>query len=61
MFCAGVETIDLSNLTDYDQGCNEEFQTAMKGYFEGTYSKDEAIAAFYTAVVEKYPALTAPQ
>ena len=62
MYCAGVETIDLSNLTNYDQGCNEEFQTAMKGYFEGTYAtEEEAIAAFYTAVLEKYPALSAPQ
>ncbi len=62
MYCAGVEKIDLSNLTDYDQGCNEEFQTAMKGYFEGTYAtEDEAIQAFYAAVIEKYPALSAPQ
>lgn len=62
MYCAGVEKIDLSNLTDYDQGCNEEFQTAMKGYFEGTYAtEEEAIAAFYAAVLEKYPALSAPQ
>lgn len=62
MFCEGVEKIDLSNLTNYDQGCNEEFQTAMKGYFEGTYAtEEEAIAAFYTAVLEKYPALSAPQ
>lgn len=62
MYCAGVETIDLSNLTNYDQGCNEEFQTAMKGYFEGTYATvDDALAAFYTAVLEKYPALSAPQ
>lgn len=62
MYCAGVEKIDLSNLTDYDQGCNEEFQTAMKGYFEGTYAtEEEAIQAFYAAVIEKYPALSAPQ
>lgn len=62
MYCAGVEKIDLSNLSDYDQGCNEAFQTAMKGYFEGTYATtDEALDAFYTAVVEKYPALSAPQ
>ena len=62
MYCAGVETIDLSNLSDYDQGCNEEFQTAMKGYFEGTYAtEEEAIAAFYAAIVIKYPDLTVPQ
>ena len=57
-FAAGVSTVDLSNLSSYDQGCNEEFQTAMKGYFEGTYaSYDDAVAAFETAVKEKYPEL----
>ena len=36
MYIAGVKTLDLSNLSAYDQGCNEEFQKAMKDYFEGT-------------------------
>jgi hypothetical protein len=58
MFCEGVESIDLSNLTAYDQGCNEEFQAAMSDYFAGNYSYDEAIAAFKTAIQEKYPSLT---
>ena len=35
MYCAGVEKLDLSNLSAYDQGCNEEFQRAMNNYFEG--------------------------
>ena len=56
---AGAEGIDLSNLSPYDQGCNEEFQNAMKNYFEGNATKDEALELFKTAIVEKYPTLTA--
>ena len=58
MYCAGVEKLDLSNLSAYDQGCNEEFQRAMKNYFEGNATLDEAKDLFYKAVVEKYPELT---
>lgn len=58
MYCAGVENLDLSNLSAYDQGCNEEFQNAMKNYFEGNATLDEALDLFYMAVVEKYPELT---
>ena len=55
---AGAEGVDLSNLSPYDQGCNEEFQAAMKNYFEGNASKDDALNQFYTAVEEKYPELS---
>lgn len=58
IYCAGVEDLDLSNLSAYDQGCNEEFQNAMKNYFEGNATKEEALDQFYKAVVEKYPELT---
>ena len=58
MFCAGAEKIDLSNLSAYDQGCNEEFQNAMKNYFEGNATYEEALDLFYKAVVEKYPELS---
>ncbi len=58
IYCAGAESIDLSNLSSYDQGCNEEFQNAMKNYFEDNATLDEALNLFYTAVVEKYPELT---
>lgn len=59
LYCNSTESIDLSNLSSYDQGCNEEFQSAMKGYFDGKYATiDDAIAAFKTAIVEKYPELT---
>lgn len=54
MYCAGVEKLDLSNLSAYDQGCNEEFQNAMKNYFEGNATLDQALELFYKAVEEKY-------
>lgn len=58
MFCEGVEKIDLSNTTIYDQGCTEEFQNAMKNYFEGNATYEEALDLFYKGVTEKYPELT---
>ncbi len=58
MYCAGAEKIDLSNISSYDQACNEEFQNAMKNYFEGNATLDEALDLFYKAVVEKHPELT---
>ena len=58
LFCEGAESIDLSNVGDYDQACIEEFQKAMKNYFDGNLSYDEALDQFYKAVVEKHPELT---
>jgi hypothetical protein len=59
MFCTGVESIDLSNLSSYDQGCNEEFQNAIGEYIKGNYATyDDAVAAFKTAIAEKYPSIT---
>ena len=58
MLADGAEKIDLSNLSAYDQGCNEELQAAMKNYFEGNATYEEALDLFYKAVIEKYPELT---
>lgn len=58
MYAAGVESIDLSNLSNYDSGCNAEFQSAITNYFEGNATLEEALDLFYTAVTEKYPELT---
>jgi hypothetical protein len=55
IYCAGAEKIDMSNLSIYDQGCNEEFQSAMKNYFDGNATEEEALNLFKKAVVEKYP------
>ncbi|HAL31608.1 MAG TPA: ABC transporter substrate-binding protein, partial [Lachnospiraceae bacterium] len=54
----GAEKVDMSKISDYDQGCNESFQAAMKDYFEGKVDYDKAVANFQTAVKEKYPELS---
>jgi len=57
MYCEGVEKIDLSNLSAYDQGCNEAFQKALKNYFDNNATLDEALAMFEKTVKETYPEL----
>ncbi|MEY8351859.1 carbohydrate ABC transporter substrate-binding protein [Lachnospiraceae bacterium 54-53] len=57
MFCDAADKIDMSKISPYDQGLNEEFQTAMHDYFNGTVDKDTAVKNFYTAIKEKYPEL----
>jgi len=57
MLAAGAENVDMSNISPYDQGCNEEFQGAMKNYFDGNADYDAALAQFKSAIVEKYPEL----
>jgi hypothetical protein len=61
LYAAGATKIDLSNQTEYDQGITESFQSAMKDYFDGNCTYDEALDAFYTAVIEKYPNLKRPE
>ncbi|MCR5122192.1 MAG: carbohydrate ABC transporter substrate-binding protein [Ruminococcus sp.] len=54
-----AEQIDLTGkVSAYDQGCNEEFQGAMKDYFQGTVTYDEALAKFKTNITTKYGDLT---
>ena len=54
----GALKVDLSNLSKYDQACNEEFQKAMGNYFKGNCSYDEALESFYKAVQAKHPSLS---
>ncbi len=54
----GAEKVDLSNLSAYDQACNEEFQNAMGNYFKGNATYEAALEQFYKAVKEKHPELT---
>ena len=58
LFAEAAKKIDMSNVSDYDQGLNESFQGAMKDYFEGTVDKDTALENFYKSAMEKYPELT---
>lgn len=60
LFAKAAPKIDMSNISPYDQGLNEEFQKAMKDYFDGNVSKDKALENFYTAAIEKYPNLKKP-
>jgi hypothetical protein len=55
---AGVQTIDKSNISAYDQGMNEKFQAAMKEYFNGNVTEEAAYENFYTSVLELYPNLS---
>lgn len=57
IFCEGAGAIDLKYLSYYDQGCNEEFQAAMKKYFDDDYTLSEAQIQFETKVTTKYPSL----
>ena len=57
-FCAGVETVSMENSTIYDQGMTEQFQGAMKDYFDGNVDLDTALENFYKNVETRYPELT---
>lgn len=57
LFVEAAKKIDMSNASGYDQGLNEGFQAAMKDYFDGNISYEEALEAFFKAAVVKYPDL----
>lgn len=59
MYANNAKNIQRIYLSNYDQGCVEEFQNAMKEYFLGNQTKEEALEAFKSAIVVKYPDLTA--
>lgn len=54
---SAAKSISLKNVSPYDQGCTEEFQTAFKDYFNGNVSIDTAKKNFETAIGERYPEL----
>ena len=58
MFCEGALKCDKSKISAYDQGYNEEMQKAMKNYFDGNATYEEALDLFYKGMSEKYPELT---
>lgn len=60
LFAESAKGIDMSNISPYDQGLNEEIQTAFRDYFNGTVDYDTALNNFYTACIEKYPDLKKP-
>lgn len=56
-YTAGVSKIDLSNLSAYDQGCNEKIQSCMKDYFIGESSYEDALAKFKSEIKTVYPSV----
>jgi hypothetical protein len=58
IFEGALANVDVSNMTIYDQICNEQIQTAMTDYFTGNVDIDTAWDNFYTAVEETYPELS---
>jgi hypothetical protein len=60
LFAQAAPLIDMSNISAYDQGLNEELQKAMKEYFDGNVDKATALDNFYKAAIEKYPNLKKP-
>lgn len=58
LFAEAAGKIDMSNISDYDQGLNESIQQAMHEYFEGKVDYETALENFYTSAIEKYPELT---
>lgn len=56
-FLDSATSIDKSCITQYDQGMSEKIQSAMKDYFDGKVSLDQAWANFYTSIQELYPKL----
>ncbi|BCN29270.1 ABC transporter substrate-binding protein [Anaeromicropila herbilytica] len=58
LFAEAAKKIDMSNISDYDQGLNEAFQQSMHEYFEGNVDEKTALDNFYTSAMEKYPELT---
>ncbi|MCH4208198.1 MAG: ABC transporter substrate-binding protein [Solobacterium sp.] len=58
MYCEAAKKISMDHISAYDQGLNEEFQSAMKDYYDGVVDYDTALANFYTAAKVKYPELT---
>ena len=57
LFAKSADTIDMSNISSYDQGINEGIQTAFADYFAGSVTKEVAWNNFYTNIAEVYPNL----
>ncbi len=57
VFNEAAEKIDISNMTFYDQLCNEKFRDCMRDYFEGELTFEDALVNFYLIILETYPEL----
>lgn len=60
-FVPVAENIKIAPLSAYDQGCVELIQSSFSDYFQGTVDFDKAKENFETAIIERYPDITAVQ
>lgn len=58
LFSEAASAVDVSKVSVYDQGCNEQIQNAFGGYFDGNIDLDTAKDHFETAIRELYPEIT---
>ena len=58
LFSEVAPTIDMSNVSAYDQGCNEQIQVHFHDYFDGNVDFETAKANFETGIKETYPEIT---
>ena len=52
-----AENIQAKNMTAYDQGCHETFQTVSRRFFMGEVSAAAAWQKFLASIQQKYPEL----
>lgn len=58
-FAPVAENIKIAPLCAYDQGCVELIQNAFSDYLQGAIDFDKAKSNFETAIIERYPDITA--
>lgn len=58
-FAPVAEHIEMAPLSAYDQGCVELIQNSFSDYFQGQVDFDKAKSNFETAIMERYPEITA--
>jgi hypothetical protein len=58
LFAKSAANIKLGPISAYDQGCNEQYQGAMRDYFAGTSAFAAANTDFQTKLNTKYTGLT---
>lgn len=58
LFSSAAEKIKLAPMSAYDQGCNEKYQQAMRNYFNGSKTFEEANTLFEEELNKTYNGLT---